>query len=126
GSKFNYLTYFRRRALRILPLYYCVIAVALLLPRAGSFWAGELGAPHDLKSFLYHVTFFGLYDQRYMPNAIGVEWTIYIECTFYLLLPFWLWSVADKKRWIVGAAVTVLAYLALQKAPNLLPDPWKP
>jgi len=127
-ANFNLVSYWQRRALRILPLYFLVMVI-LAIPCAlwpdfgGGYWRQELGVPHDLKSVLYHLSFYNLIDQRYAVNCIGVEWTIPVEFTFYLLIPVWIWTFQRKIHWSLGLLITSVFYLASYYSPNMLSTP---
>lgn len=121
GDKFNLADYWQRRALRILPLYYFLLVLTWAFQFGNPFWREVFATPHDFKSVLLHFVFYGLYDQRYIMNGLGIDWTIVIEFTFYLLLPLWVLSFSNKKNWLIAFAVTFGFYQLSIHAPNFLP-----
>ena len=80
GPAWSYRRYLWKRALRIVPLYYFVLAVAVL----GVFplyQVAQSDLPHRV---LYHVVFL----QDYLPADIVVAfWSLGVEEKFYLLAP---------------------------------------
>ena len=98
-----YRRFYTRRALRILPLYYAVLVLLLVLVRT------ELVARHASWSFLAlsaiylsNVTpFFGV------PMQYGVLWSLSVEEHFYLLWPIAVRALSRRK--VIACAVTVIA-----------------
>ncbi|WP_267967308.1 acyltransferase family protein [Agrobacterium vitis] len=130
--------YIARRGFRLFPLYLVVLAVStLLLQVQVSAWqdipfntpanANRLSlAQQSLDSLgqqlLVHVPLLqGLVPDQVLDNAaftiVGQAWSISMEWQFYLLAPFFLWALAKKQRWPLGAAV----FLGLSLATDLLP-----
>jgi len=73
-------TYLRHRALRILPAYWLVVAVCMvLLPALGhnGFWS-------DL---LHHLTLTQIYGLGIQHSGLTQNWSLCVEVAFYLLLP---------------------------------------
>ncbi|WP_283138408.1 acyltransferase family protein [Rhizohabitans arisaemae] len=76
--------YLRKRALRILPAYWTVAAVAMIL------WAGE--RLDDLGSWLQILTLTHVYDPEPWwtgtgPKGLAQMWSLSVEIAFYLSLP---------------------------------------
>lgn len=98
-----YRRFYSRRALRILPLYYAVLALLFVLVRAG------LVARHASWSFLglsaiylSNVTpFFGV------PMQYAVLWSLSVEEHFYLLWPIAVRALSPRK--VIACAVIVVA-----------------
>lgn len=115
--------YFVNRALRILPLYYSVVVVMMLV-------SGHAGSPVLWLRFI----FFG---QSYFPDSLyivdGVAWSLAVELHFYLLLPLaaWLLTRASGGRlglaatWLTlaGAVLFAIRFLALSE--HLAPSIWQ-
>ena len=99
-----YRRFYYRRALRILPIYYAVLAVLAVLPRLGlidrtASWGFLALCCIYLANF---TIFFGV------PMQYGVLWTLAIEEHFYLLWPA-LVRVLSRRR--VSAAATAIFFL---------------
>lgn len=77
--------YFWKRALRILPLYWVVVAVALLFTPAN----------HDLGWHVWvrHFTLTQLYFPTLLPEGLTQMWSLCTEVLFYLLMPILCWIV---------------------------------
>jgi len=110
--------FFARRALRIFPVFYLVLAILLVLTpifhyqwRLGHLWflvyLGNFFANRDF-------TLYEIYSANH-PTAkvfIGHFWTLCVEEQFYLLWPLLVWTVRDRIRlvWTAGG-ISLLALL---------------
>ncbi|MCB9664151.1 MAG: acyltransferase [Alphaproteobacteria bacterium] len=99
--------FYRRRILRIFPLYYGVVAL-IVLPRALAGVASPIPAWTVL-------TFLSNYWIAYAPNAdlaLGVTWSLAVEEQFYLVWPLLvLWLPRPALRAVVVAAIVVAPLL---------------
>ena len=88
----DYRSYLTRRIMRIVPLYWFVISIAMVLWLSGLFsmpyWMQTFGAQPDLYNFLIHLGMVSYLDYRIANSLLGVEWTIPIEVFWYVCLPF--------------------------------------
>ena len=94
--------YARRRILRIVPAYWVALTVLALLAH----W-------HDVFSadaWRYY-GFAQIYDPRTFSSGLSVAWTLCIEVTFYLLLPFYVLAI-DRLRTRTSVEVGLLLILA--------------
>ena len=89
--------FYARRALRIFPLFYGVLfAILLLTPVLGIHWqAGHL------LHFLYLSNMVSVLAPGLPPLSAGVSliylWSLAVEEQFYLLWPFVVWSLKDRR-----------------------------
>ncbi|HEX8982820.1 MAG TPA: acyltransferase [Ktedonobacterales bacterium] len=100
--------FYQRRALRILPVYWVALTVALVAQ-----WR-IVGKPLWLNAFshilLIHDSF-----PRYNRDIDGPFWTLAVEAQFYLLLPLIAWGIArvvgrsQSRARLVGALLGVIA-----------------
>lgn len=105
--------YFKRRALRILPGYWLLLPVGLLVFNREH--AGEFG------TWFEFVTLTHTYDpdkwwQGAGPQALGPVWSLSVEATFYLILPVLARALhrfarGDTRRLL--AAITAIGLFAL-------------
>lgn len=98
-------SFFRRRALRIAPLYVFVVCVATLV---------SAGGPADLLRALPHLAFLSNVP-AWSPGISawsGVWWSLSTEVQFYLLLPLFFLPLAANPRRAVAAGLTI-AWLVL-------------
>jgi peptidoglycan/LPS O-acetylase OafA/YrhL len=100
-------TYARNRALRILPLYYVVAVVLLLVTRHG-------GSFEEWWRFLLFAQSFSTHTAQ---TVDGPMWSLIVELHFYVLLPLLAVAVARVAR--SSRALACLALLALG-APSLV------
>lgn len=124
------LGYLWRRALRVLPAYWIVAAVALLL------WSRE----HlNARAWVDVLTLTFIYDldpwwNGTGPRGLGQMWSLCVEASFYVLLPVLALALAAlaarggddvnrRARWLLTglAAMAVVALLAL--IPQFYPEP---
>jgi peptidoglycan/LPS O-acetylase OafA/YrhL len=89
GQRIKFGRFFARRALRILPAYFVVLAIYFLLPA----WR-EYPEIFPLWKFLFSVQNIGLRG----GTAFSHAWSLAVEDQFYLLLPFVLLFVSSWRR----------------------------
>jgi peptidoglycan/LPS O-acetylase OafA/YrhL len=106
-------SFFARRALRILPLYYAVLAatfVALHLGLAGS---------HDAQPFyvLYLQNWLRIDDDHYRIKLLAHFWSLAIEEQFYLFWPLLVWLLPRRRiPWLCGGVIVASFALRLALA----------
>ncbi|MFN8434099.1 MAG: acyltransferase [Anaerolineales bacterium] len=93
----NYFsTFYIRRALRILPLYFILIGLFLLLRnKISNDWLFS----QNIKLWNY-ITFtqnFLMPSNGFGANWLGVTWSLAVEEQFYLILPLMIWFFPPKK-----------------------------
>ena len=110
----TYGAYLARRMARIAPLYYFWLAAAAAL---------SIEKP-SLYNLAMHLSFLSVVDYKITNSIIGVEWSIPIEVFWYLLLPFLLKPMFEK-RWGIPVAVVVsfFLYKASRAIPEYMPMP---
>jgi peptidoglycan/LPS O-acetylase OafA/YrhL len=92
-------TYAKRRALRVLPLYYVAVAVALLvLP--GNDRAGA-------KTWVQHLLLVQIYPSRPLPDGLTQMWSLCTEVAFYVALPLLAIAIAALARRGVDALLSL-------------------
>lgn len=104
--------YAARRACRILPLMWIVMAVVFFI-LTPIFWEWSLAAPEHWLAILMH--FAGV--QSMIPLDIpglfiGLPlWTLTVEICFYIALPFlWKWFIRAPANWVIGSLVVEFAW----------------
>lgn len=95
----------RRRALRLVPLYYVVfiLAWALANPGTGNNW----------EDLLLHLTFTQVYSDTYIFWTVGPAWSLAVEFHFYILMALSLPVMAIAAQRLPGRGARLLAVLAL-------------
>ncbi|QBE65444.1 acyltransferase family protein [Pseudoduganella lutea] len=93
--------YLLDRALRILPAYYAVLALYVLLPE----WreAGGLQAPWKFLTFTVNLA-----PDWERGTAFSHAWSLCVEEHFYLLLPACAWLLAGRPRALAIAAIGII------------------
>jgi len=109
--------YFRRRALRILPAYWLALTALAVFPGIVGVFSGD---------WWRYYLFLQLYSQDTMTGGIPVAWTLCVEVSFYIALPFWAVAVrrlrlgSGARAWLRaelgGLALVGTAGIAIQVA----------
>jgi peptidoglycan/LPS O-acetylase OafA/YrhL len=107
--------YLRRRALRILPAYWLALTVLAIFPAIVGAFSGD---------WWRYYFFLQLYSNDTMGRGIPVAWTLCVEVSFYLLLPFWALAARRMRLELVGLALIAAIGIAVQVAAarNLVSD----
>jgi peptidoglycan/LPS O-acetylase OafA/YrhL len=113
GPPADLLRYTRNRALRVLPLYYVVLAVVLVVQHHGG----------DVTTWLR----FGLFLENYgtTPAEVvdGPMWSLVVEVQFYALAPVLVWLLAKTTRDLRVAGLLLLAFAAVTLTVHQLVEP---
>ena len=79
-----YRRFYIRRALRILPAFYLLLLLLIVLPRTGWLAHRRVGWPFVALSFLYLANVTNLFG---VPGQYGALWSLAVEEHFYLVWP---------------------------------------
>ncbi|ABS01820.1 acyltransferase family protein [Kineococcus radiotolerans] len=91
--------FLRRRAVRIVPLYYLVITAV---------WATRNGSlPGEWRDLLEHLTFTQVFDDQRIFYTVGPAWSLAVEVQFYVLLA------------VLGAAVCAVCRRARRRGSRI-------
>ena len=94
GSDRYFTTFYARRTLRIFPLYYLVLFLALVVlpqfPSVHTVLAGDIEMPPQWPYWLY-LTNFSIADRGFVHGWLDVGWSLAIEEHFYLVWPLVIW-----------------------------------
>jgi peptidoglycan/LPS O-acetylase OafA/YrhL len=102
ARKRHYFTnFYMRRALRIWPLYYLIVAVAFLTPL---FTFSHLTNP----AYRYVFYIQNFWPMTSAPPLLGPTWSLAIEEQFYLVWPLVVWISGTPRRISQIAAVLIL------------------
>lgn len=109
GQSPSIARYFVRRFLRIVPPYWFMLLVMLLLMAGTTIPWTAVGSPEGVKSIVTHVFFV----QYLFPSTSGgfaavngSVWTLTIEMLFYITLPVLIYGFI-KERWLIGLPVAI-------------------
>ena len=109
GEHDYYPTFFFRRAIRILPLYFALLIFYLILPElipVNSDWLYKDSLP-----FLSYITFtqnFFMAFRNLGPNFLGITWAIAVLVQFYLIVAL-IVRRFNQKQIIISFIVLILA-----------------
>ncbi|HET9278781.1 MAG TPA: acyltransferase [Flavitalea sp.] len=125
GSKRYFPTFFIRRMLRIIPNYYLLVGVFLLIGiipyfSGNYFLTGNRIFPDWTYIAMVH-NFFMAFSENMGNDAMSVTWSIGIEEQFYLVFPFLVYYM--RSRWLPYflVFVMVLAFLARMQFEHWIP-----
>ena len=82
----NIKYFFKRRFFRIAPLYYIIIIILFFTTSWIPYYLGD-NTNISLSNLLLHIFFLNWFFSNTYNSIIWVEWTIFVEVWFYLLLP---------------------------------------
>ncbi|RUU12856.1 acyltransferase [Mesorhizobium sp. USDA-HM6] len=117
-SRFSFWDFYYRRAKRLLPAAYVVIALTTI---AAPFFLSEVELKEFQNQVLGAVTFTGNIVLWFQADYFGAAaetkpllhfWSLAIEEQFYLLLPAFL-AFAPRRWWLAGVGVLLVASLSL-------------
>lgn len=131
----DYRSYLTRRMMRILPLYWLVISIAMIFYLTGAF--SMPSAMQDIKSLSYlynyvlHLSMLSYLDYRVANSVLSVEWTIPIEVFWYVCLPPLIYFGKTIPRaigimLIMLIITAVLTYVSKQVFGTSQPIKWSP
>ncbi|AUS26131.1 acyltransferase [Paenibacillus polymyxa] len=84
------VAYLLRRFFRIAPLYYMMLGIYLVVNGTGPrFWLGDQEGV-TVTNIAAHALFLNGLNPYWINSIIGVEWSIAVECMFYLFIPSYL------------------------------------
>jgi peptidoglycan/LPS O-acetylase OafA/YrhL len=114
----SFKQFYLRRALRIFPPFYTVLALAYAVTALG-LWGGTLSWPAVSAQLLHFTNYYIVANGWWEGIAPGtwVYWSLAVEEHFYLFFPvvyLWMrrrgWSASQQARLIVGACLVILAW----------------
>ncbi|MFJ8959162.1 acyltransferase family protein [Lentzea sp. NPDC102401] len=109
--------FYRRRAFRILPVYFAVLLVtAAGLLIAGQFWQNPLG-----RDFPLYLTFLNEFGHG---GAYGQSWSLGVEQKFYLVWPLLAFALLPRWRPMVTVGLMALALAVVPFTVSSDPKGW--
>ncbi len=107
----DYRSNLTRRLMLIVPLYWFVISVAMILWLSGTvslpYWMQKFAAEPNLYNYFMHLGFVSYFDYRIANSVLGVEWSIPIEVFWYVCLPALIYFGKTIPR-VVGMVVILI------------------
>ena len=83
----NVITFYRKRARRILPSYLLILLIIFLLPEAGQVVSADMPFIEKAKHYLMHIFFVHNFSSDTVMSIVPTAWTMAIEVQFYLIFP---------------------------------------
>jgi peptidoglycan/LPS O-acetylase OafA/YrhL len=81
-------TYLRRRALRIFPAYWLVLAATMLLSQSH----------YSAFNILVHSLLLQIYTRGHIWGPVSQAWSLCTEISFYIFLPAYAWVMSKRRR----------------------------
>ncbi|MGJ8627379.1 MAG: acyltransferase family protein [Sulfitobacter sp.] len=131
----DYKSYLLRRIIRIVPLYWLTISVAMFFLVSGLYSMPEGMQNPETLSYLYnylmHLSLLSYLDYRIANSVLGVEWTIPIEVFWYVCLPPIIYFGRTVRRTIGTILVFILitallSFISKQIFGTSQPIKWSP
>jgi peptidoglycan/LPS O-acetylase OafA/YrhL len=98
----NLLNYCKRRLLRVFPAYYAQLAIILLVGTWFVTWKPVSGM-----SLLAHMFMFFNMSSHPVSPLVGIWWTLPVELSFYLVLPF-IAAFMRPTRWLFFLLICIV------------------
>lgn len=108
-SRNYFRVFYLRRSLRILPIYFVLLAMYAVLSSRVSIWPPDASPPEEIPAWSYLLLVQNFYMARHaVPemDVLFVTWSVALEEQFYLFLPFCIWVLPRRYwPWFFGALV---------------------
>jgi len=110
GGQWYFRTFYARRTLRILPLYYAFLLAAFVLGRLGCSFFTWTDRNEALSLLLYVYNFRAAWNEQF-HSVYNHVWSLAVEEHFYLLWPLAVWALCSRalmRLCLAGAAASFL------------------
>ena len=119
GLRGGAVEFFKRRAWRIVPPYYCAIALSMLLiatvvgHKTGTHW--DCSIPVSLGGVLAHLALLQDLRGQWACMINHALWTVSVEWRIYFLFPLfvWLWRKHNTASTLIAAAICSFIYFEI-------------
>ncbi|UCE07284.1 MAG: acyltransferase, partial [bacterium] len=110
GSELYFKTFYIRRACRIIPLYFLMLCLFIIIPRTGLTSNEWLFAkPLPLISYFTFTQNYFMHCKGFGAHWLGVTWSLAVEEQFYLLIPILVWLLTKKQLLFVFGCLICMA-----------------
>lgn len=126
AGKFSFLDFYRRRAKRILPVFYLVLsftlvaAIVLLSPSEAGRYAKDAIAAALSVSNIYFLKSSGYFQAANEMNPLLMTWSLGVEEQFYMIIPLVMVILAHIRRSLILPAIVAVCVLSFLFAWSML------
>jgi peptidoglycan/LPS O-acetylase OafA/YrhL len=108
----HYFSWIVRRILRIAPLYYFWILIAIFSGQTSKYWMEFFDVERiTTTNILMHLLFIGYLDYTITNSILGVEWSLSIEVFYYVLFPLIIAPLIKANNNLKLIGVVLFTYL---------------
>ncbi|WP_318466393.1 acyltransferase family protein [Photobacterium leiognathi] len=106
NANYKFVSFLSLRILRIGLAYYPILLSVFFLAYfdiynlTSSYWLTETNSKIDLINLFMHLSFLGMFDIKFANNILGVEWSLYVEVFFYIIMGCFLTRKTKKYIWL--------------------------
>jgi peptidoglycan/LPS O-acetylase OafA/YrhL len=115
GSQRYFTSFYARRTLRIFPLYYLTLFLALVVlpqfPALHTVIAGDIEMPPQWPYWMY-LTNFLVADRGFVHGWVDVAWSLAIEEQFYLVWPILILLCPPRLVWLLCTVIIIAEVFA--------------
>lgn len=104
-SFFNIITWYRKKIIRLIPMYYLAIICSMLTRSWSTYWLGNEGHV-TIKNLLAHIFFVHGLFPHYTDSILGVDWYLGVLVFFLFISPF-IYRIVDNLEKSIVLFITV-------------------
>lgn len=96
-SFFNIFTWYRKKIIRLIPMYYLAIICSMLTRSWSTYWLGNEGHV-TIKNLLAHIFFVHGLFPHYTDSILGVDWYLGVLVIFFIYLTLHIQNCRQSRK----------------------------